>query len=293
MPAEQSTTERPLSGDDIIAEVLGNAEASQFRMRRTVLIPSVFHVYLHSADFELIRPVLSALKAEIRAALSELVDKLNRQTQPSKVVKFFGFGDGETFEFRTLDPAYTIDLFPDQEEVLARGDIEVRSELASAERPEFDGALTRHVTRRQVSECASDSEATVPVARPALQNEAIFGWLRYSDEGKEQIFPITKDEIAIGRGGKTVWVDVRLNAPPDVSREHCRIRRDPASQRFYLKDLSQFGTSVNGRKLPSGIDLRDGVQRDTRVEVELPAKALITLADVVNLSFETAGVEQA
>ena len=82
--------------------------------------------------------------------------------------------------------------------------------------------------------------------------------------------------MVIGRGGKSFWVDVKLNAPPDVSREHCRIRRDDSNGRFYIRDVSQYGTVVNGTRIPS----------DNNIEVPLPERCRITLADVVDLEFE-------
>ena len=32
-----------------------------------------------------------------------------------------------------------------------------------------------------------------------------------------------------------------------MSREHCRIRREPETGRFTIEDVSQFGTAVNGK----------------------------------------------
>lgn len=276
----------PITGDDIIAEVLRNAEAGQFRMRKTVVLPSVYHIYLQQSDFDLIRPVMNALRGEVRAALAEQTDAWNKKAQGSKIGKLLGLESAESgVQFRILDPDYSIEFFPDVEGALEQGDMEIRSELASAPAPEFDGAMTRQVTRRNgqvsYSEPAAntvDPDATLPVVRPpaAGNSESVFGRLRYTDDGKEQEFAVTKNEVAIGRGGKTVWVDVRLNAPADVSREHCRIRRDGASGRFYITDLSQFGTAVDGRKLPSG------------TELELPAKARIDLAGVVGIEWEKA-----
>ena len=288
MPEEPLTTERQLSGDEIIAEILRNAELNQFPIRRTILIPCIFHVYLHPTDYDAIRSVIPALTAESRSALKERVDELNKRARPSRVVKLLGFDD-EPRQYRILDPNWTVEFHPDMEDKLQRADIEVHSDLASTPRPEFEGAMTRHVTRRQTPAAGLDrSDATVPVPRGPAGEEKVYGWLRYSDAGKEQTFAVVKDEIAIGRGGKTVWVDVRLNAPPDVSREHCRIRRDSATGRFYLKDLSQFGTTLDGRKVPSSIDRREGTDRDVHIEVELPAKASIELAGAVQLSFEAA-----
>jgi pSer/pThr/pTyr-binding forkhead associated (FHA) protein len=135
------------------------------------------------------------------------------------------------------------------------------------------------------AETTSSSESTAPVAlEPPAGTEAVVGWLRYEDSGSPREYAITRPQIVIGRGGKTHWVDVKVNAPPDVSREHCRIRRDPATGRFFLKDVSQFGTSLDGVRVPSSLS----EERDANIEVELPPAATISLADVFTLRFEAA-----
>ena len=74
----QPTKNRQLTGDDIIAEILRNAEQGVFKIRYTALLPSIYHVYLHPSDYDTIRPVMTALAAEARAALIERMDELNR-----------------------------------------------------------------------------------------------------------------------------------------------------------------------------------------------------------------------
>jgi len=92
----------------------------------------------------------------------------------------------------------------------------------------------------------------------------------------------------VGRGGRDYWTDLKLNTLPDVSREHMRLRRDPQSGEFFIKDLSRLGTSVDGEKIPTSVEYVDGEKRDKNVEVKLPATARIGLADVVYLDFKTA-----
>ena len=66
---------------------------------------------------------------------------------------------------------------------------------------------------------------------------------------------MTKDEIVVGRGGRDYWTDIKLDTLPDVSREHFRLRRDPATGQFFLKDLSQLGTTIDGVKAPCSIEI--------------------------------------
>lgn len=101
-----------------------------------------------------------------------------------------------------------------------------------------------------------------------------FAYIRYVDQQGQQTFDVTKNQMVIGRGGRSYWVDLRLETLPDVSREHCRIRRDPETGRFTIEDTSQFGTAVNGKPVPQN------------TAVEIPNRATISLAGVVDLQWE-------
>jgi hypothetical protein len=82
-------------------------------------------------------------------------------------------------------------------------------------------------------------------------------------------------------------VDLKLEGPADISREHCRIRRDPKTGTFFIKDLSQFGTTVNGVSIPNSVDRIEGGDKvDRNREAPLPSPARIMLADVCTLEFE-------
>ena len=104
---------------------------------------------------------------------------------------------------------------------------------------------------------------------------------------------MAKNQIVIGRGGRDYWTDLKLTTLPDVSREHVRLRRDAQSGEFFIKDLSRLGTSVNGEQIPTSVEFVDGEKRDKNVEVKLPAKARIGLADVVFLDFKAAPIAAA
>jgi predicted component of type VI protein secretion system len=96
---------------------------------------------------------------------------------------------------------------------------------------------------------------------------------------------MTKNQIKIGRGGEHVWIDLKLDATRDVSREHLQLRRDAGTGRFYIKDLSKLGTTVNGRTLPPSIVVENGGEIDKNIEAPLPDKARIGLAGVLFLEF--------
>jgi predicted component of type VI protein secretion system len=94
-----------------------------------------------------------------------------------------------------------------------------------------------------------------------------------------------KDVITIGRGGSAHWVDVQVTTGTRVSREHCRIRRN-ADGRFFLQDVSTWGTSVDGQKVPPFFrQSPTGQPEETGQEHELSRAARIQLADAVLIDF--------
>jgi hypothetical protein len=124
---------------------------------------------------------------------------------------------------------------------------------------------------------------------PTAADETVYATLTYEDQQGPHRFLMTKNEVVVGRGGVGYWVDVKLQTSPDVSREHMRLRRDPVSGTFYLKDLSTLGTTINGNPAPSSVEVVDGTKRDKGVEVPLPPRASIGLAGLVFLEFESGG----
>jgi pSer/pThr/pTyr-binding forkhead associated (FHA) protein len=96
-----------------------------------------------------------------------------------------------------------------------------------------------------------------------------------------------KPDIKIGRGGQFRRVDLQLDAPIGISRVHARIRRDDQG-RFFIKDLSEWGTTVDGQRIARGVTKEGDEVREIDVEAELPARARIGLADTVFLEFTAA-----
>ena len=104
--------------------------------------------------------------------------------------------------------------------------------------------------------------------------DSVYAEIHYADDSGPQTYFVTQNEISVGRGGEGLWVDLPLYANDQVSREHLRLRRDPATGAFAITDQSRNGTWLNGRKLPNG------------AETALPERAEIRVAEVITLSFE-------
>jgi hypothetical protein len=266
-----------ITGDDIISELIRNADAGRFKVRYTILVPCIFNVYLHRKDYELIQPIAELIQDEAVRALKEHLSTLNKP----RTARPFGKREPRP-EYKILEKQWLIQFHGDQEERLRPGEIEIYSELGSARPKEFGaGAMTTFITRNNGGEPAAAGRSSESSHRPVLAR------VRYQDSGVDKTFVMTSEEIVIGRGGKAVWVDLKLEGPADVSREHCRIRRDAKTGSFFIRDLSQFGTTVNGTSIPNSVERVEGGEKvDRNREVLLPSPARITLADVCTLEFE-------
>ena len=309
-----STTERQITGDAIISELLRNADVGAFKVRYTTLLPCIFNIYLHADDYEQIVSIADFIRSEAKQALNEHLEELNGRGAAPALMRKLGIGAGKQVEYKILEPDWTMEFHPDHEERLRRGDIEIYSELGSGPRADLGvGSMTTFITRRPVeaekpappAAAAASAEEPATAAPPAglvpeppasatssRTERQVHAYIRYSDKAGEKTFPVTREQIVIGRGGKSFWVDLKIDGPPDVSREHCRIRRDAGTRQFFIKDVSQFGTTVNGQAIPSSLERSAaGEKVDRNVEAPLPARAQIGLADVVFLQFEAAPAE--
>lgn len=286
------STANQITGDDIISELIRNADAGWFKVRYTILVPCIFNVYLHPRDYELIQPIAELIREEAIRALSEHLSGLNKPRAARPFSRRFGSAGEPRHEYKILEKQWVIQFHGDQEERLRPGEIEIYSELGSAHPKDFGaGAMTTFITRHPAGESVTVA-GNGDAARDQLPASPVLAKLRYQDAGMDKTFVMNSEEIVIGRGGKAVWVDLKLEGPQDVSREHCRIRRDPNTGAFFIKDLSQYGTSVNGTPLPKSVERVEGGEVvDRNREVLLRSPARITLADVCTLEFEAESPE--
>jgi hypothetical protein len=268
----------PATARDIILEVVRNMNEGLEPLHETILPPAVYRVYLHRGDLDRISSIASRIIDETRRALKAEIAKINRATLGQKLgIK----RAAATVEMPSAD--WTIELLENTEEETQPGDIVVYSELALPAKPEYSGSLTRRIATRRFS---GDAPASRPDREPARTDSPAFATLQYEDNHGSQTYRMTKNQIVIGRGGTDYWTDLTLHTAPDVSREHLRLRRDPTTGKFFLKDMSRLGTTIDGRKTPTSVEEIDGHLKDKNIEVSLPNRARIGLADVVFIDFE-------
>jgi pSer/pThr/pTyr-binding forkhead associated (FHA) protein len=129
--------------------------------------------------------------------------------------------------------------------------------------------------------------SAVPVSAPRSTPVRGLAEIALADNLGPRVFVMDKPDIKIGRGGQFRLVDLQLDASIRISRVHARIRRDDRG-RFFIKDLSEWGTTVDGHRIARGVTKEGDEVREIDVEAELPARARIGLADVVFLEFTAA-----
>jgi len=251
-------------------------------LKYSTLVPSRYVVYLHPAEFARIEGIVPVLQEQTMRALAEELRQLNKRPV---VRRYLDRLVGTTPPVENAAGAWQVDFLADPDGELAEGDILIHSDLvlSSAEEPGA-GQRTRRITTVTSGHRTSRREETFSQLRTSPSK--VYARLRYEDNGGPHVVDIERDSVTVGRGGIALRADVRIDASVDVSREHARIRRDPASGAFFIADLSSLGTTVNGRRLPKGYDEVDGTRRENHTESPLPGGARIGLADTIYLDFE-------
>lgn len=81
---------------------------------------------------------------------------------------------------------------------------------------------------------------------------------------RQAVVPISKPEITIGRGSRSVSVDLPLKGDPEVSRIHAVLARDEQGQ-YWLTPKGRNLTLLNGQELPR--EQPTQVTPDNKIEI--------------------------
>jgi hypothetical protein len=269
---------------DIILEIVRNMREGLEPLHYSTLPPAIYHVYLHPDDMERLGGIVPRIVDEARRALDAELASLNRGGLAQRL-KLARQGEPKVV---APESGWQIRILENTDDDASAGDIAIYSELALPAKEELSGgSMTKRIATRRMAGAARSAESSYQPApaTPSASPDAAFAAIEYEERGVRKTFYMTRDEIAVGRGGRDYWTDLKLDTLPDVSREHFRLRRDPASGKFFLKDLSRLGTTIDGVAVPSSIDAAGDGKRDLNVEVPLAEKARIGLAGVCFLEF--------
>lgn len=103
-------------------------------------------------------------------------------------------------------------------------------------------------------------DPTVVRARPTT----LFSIEVWHQGVRQVVIPVTKPEITIGRGSRSVTVDIPLKGDPEISRIHALLARDEQGQ-FWLTPKGRNSTLVSGREAPREERAQVGV--DEKIEI--------------------------
>ncbi|MDQ1728432.1 MAG: Inner rane component of cytoplasmic domain [Pyrinomonadaceae bacterium] len=104
------------------------------------------------------------------------------------------------------------------------------------------------------------NEATV--VRPRIKE--LYTIEVWKDGVRESVVPITKPEITVGRGSRSITVDLPLKGDPEISRVHALLTRENDG-RYWLVPKGRNPTLVGGRELPR--EERTEVQSDQKIAI--------------------------
>lgn len=110
-----------------------------------------------------------------------------------------------------------------------------------------------------ITEQAAD-DPTVVRARPVT----LFSVEVWQQGVRQAVIPVTRPEVSIGRGSKSVTVDIPLKGDPEISRIHAQLVRDEQGQ-FWLTPKGRNSTLINGREAPR--EERNPVGVDEKIEI--------------------------
>ena len=97
-----------------------------------------------------------------------------------------------------------------------------------------------------VERASDNSESEQTVVRPKAQ--ALYSVEIWRSGVREAVVPILKNEITIGRGSRSISVDLPIKGDPEVSRVHAVLSRDNEG-RYWLVAKGRNPTVVNGKEI--------------------------------------------
>ena len=261
-----------ISGRIIIEQLIRNMEMGQFEMGYSILAPCIFSLYLHPDDYTRLTGVFDLIRQDAKQALAAKLAQWN--AKPLGLSALRGSKNRKPYKIACKDWAF--EFFPDSEGVVPLGDVEIHSELNETPQPGYHGTKTTLMDREPSVGSITGRAGVRPETRQSSDKpgDRVYAEIRYEDDSGPQLFLMTQDEISVGRGGDGAQVSLALYTNDEVSREHLRVRMDPAQRRFVIVDKSMNGTWLNGKRLARG------------VEETLPQKAQINVAEVIMLQFE-------
>jgi hypothetical protein len=109
-----------------------------------------------------------------------------------------------------------------------------------------------------------DDSAEGEVTRVSVRPTELYSVEVWKGGVRQTVIPVLKPDVTIGRGSKSVAVDLPMKGDPEVSRLHATLERDDQG-RFWFTPKGRNPTFVGGREIPR--EERVQVQPDEKIEI--------------------------
>ena len=109
---------------------------------------------------------------------------------------------------------------------------------------------------------AGNTEGEVTMVRPRVVD--LYSIELWREGVRQTVVRITKPEITIGRGSRTIAVDLPLKGDPEISRVHAMLMFDDQG-RYWITAKGRNPTLISGREIPR--DQRTIVQPDEKIGI--------------------------
>jgi hypothetical protein len=106
------------------------------------------------------------------------------------------------------------------------------------------------------------SEGEQTVVRPRIVT--LYSIEVWREGVRQNVLPITKPEITIGRGSRSIAVDLPIKGDPEISRVHAVLNRDDNGT-YWLTAKGRNATMVSGREIPR--EERTQVLPDEKIDI--------------------------
>ena len=109
---------------------------------------------------------------------------------------------------------------------------------------------------------SENGEGEATVVRPKVTT--LYSVELWNQGVRQAVVPIVKSEITIGRGSRSITVDLPLKGDPEISRVHALLNRE-ADGSYWVTPKGRNPTLVSGREIPR--EERSRVQPDEKIEI--------------------------
>ncbi len=138
MPKATGEIQGKISGRAIIDQLVRNMELGQFEMGYSVLVPCIFSLYLHPEDYARLTGIFDLIREDAKRALASRLEQWNAKPLGLGVIR----GGKQRKPFKIACKDWAFEFFPDSEDVVPVGDVEIHSELNETPQPGYHGAKT-------------------------------------------------------------------------------------------------------------------------------------------------------